>query len=292
MAALDRFPVVPEVELGEESRELAEMVAARRDLVAATARQIDAYVEHHGLSAREAAAKARATGPIDPADLVPEQVGWREVASALEADPERGQALWQAIKADAARELATGFRAGRSLEPGDGSPHGRARYKAIVDWLEAALEPRNGLEHLLVQQMASAHELHLRWTARAVQRAELDAWHGDQDRKRELARMSPAQRERYEAYEGWAPPRLSDAEALDQAVLIADRYQRSFLRLLKAFRDTRRVIGAVVVGEGGTLNVAAGPQQVNVVPAPAVRQRKARAKMPARLHTADSTPRE
>ena len=128
------------------------------------------------------------------------------------------------------------------------------------------LRPRDGLEHLLVQQMAIAHELHLRWQARAVQRMDLEVWHGDSDRRRELEGMSPARRARYQQWDGWVPPRVSDAEAMDQAVLIADRYQRGFLRLLKAFRETRRVIGAVVVAEGGTLNVTGGPQQVNVHP--------------------------
>ena len=116
----------------------------------------------------------------------------------------------------------------------------------------------------MVHQLAAAYEQHLRWQALAVQRAETEAWRGEQDKRRALQGMSPAQRERYQEREGWVPPRVSEAAAVEQAVLIADRYQRAFLRLLKAFRDTRRVIGAVIVGEGGTLNVAAGPQQVNL----------------------------
>ena len=50
--------------------------------------------------------------------------------------------------------------------------------------------------------------------------------------------------------EGWLPPRQSDAEAVEQAVMIADRYQRQFLRLLRAFRDMRRVLGTVVMTGG------------------------------------------
>ena len=51
------------------------------------------------------------------------------------------------------------------------------------------------------------------------------------------------------------PPRLSDAEAIDQAVMVADRYRRAFLRLLRTLRDIRRVMGTVVM-TGGQLNVA------------------------------------
>ena len=62
--------------------------------------------------------------------------------------------------------------------------------------------------------------------------------------------------------EEWQPPRLGDAEAVDRAALMADRFQRQFLRLMRAYRDQRRLLGAVVVAAGGQLNVA--EQQVNV----------------------------
>ncbi len=258
----------PSLTLDRQRDEFAELSSARRDLAAAVSRQIDFYVEHYKLPPHEAATKARQALPFDPADRPADQVSWWELSTTLDADPDQGQALWGAIKDEAREELATGFRAARSVEPSavSGRPLDRAQFRVIVEALDSALKPRDGLEHLLIQQMAAAHEMHLRWQARAVQRAELEAWRGDADRRRELERMSPAQRERYEAVEGWVPPRLSETEAIAQAVMIADRYQRSFLRLLKAFRDTRRVIGAVVVAEGGTLNVSDGPQQVNVNP--------------------------
>ena len=81
--------------------------------------------------------------------------------------------------------------------------------------------------------------------------------------RRALERMSPRQRERHEELDGWLPPHQSDAEAIDQAVMIADRYQRQFLRLLRTFRDNRRVMGTVVM-TGGQLNVAEQIQQVNL----------------------------
>ncbi len=265
----------PSPSLERERRELAELRAARRELADAVIRQIDFYVEHFDKAPHEAAQSALEALPYDPAARPADQVSWRELQHALDAEPDKGQALWGAIKDEAREELAIGFRAARSVEPSalSGHPLDRAQFSVIVEALREALRPRDGLEGLLVQQMAAAHEMHLRWQHRAVQRMEMDAWHGDADRRRDLARMSPAQRERSQEMEGWVPPRLSDAEALDQAVLIADRYQRGFLRLLKAFRDTRRVIGSVIVAEGGMLNVTDGPQQVNVNPPPAHRRR-------------------
>ncbi len=255
--AEDHWPAV----IGDD-RALAELAASQRELVATIARQIDYYVAGYGLSANEAAAKARDLGLNVPEDRPPDQVSWFDLSNLLEADPERGQALWGSVKAAAEEELVRGIRSTRSVEAQvGGRPYERAQVLAIAAALRTALVPRDGLEELLIHQMACAYELHLRWQEVAVRRGESEAWHGDRDRRRELNNMSPARRERYQAMEGWVPPRVSDAEAIEQAVMLAERYQRMFLRLLAAFRETRRLVGTLVVA-GGQVNI--GEQQVNV----------------------------
>ena len=247
--------------MGDE-RALAELAASQRELVATIARQIDFYVTGYGLSPTEAAAKARGLGLNVPEDRPADQVSWHDLTNLIEADPERGYSLWGSVKATAAEELAKGIRSARSVEAQvGGRPYERAQVLAIAAALRTALAPRDALEEVLIHQMACAYELHLRWQEVAVRRGESEAWHGDRDRRRELENMSPARRERYQAMEGWVPPRLSDAEAIEQAVMIAERYQRSFLRLLTAFRETRRVVGTLVVA-GGQVNI--GEQQLNV----------------------------
>ncbi len=246
----------------EDERALAELAASQRELVATIARQIDYYVAGYGLSPTEAAAKARDLGLNVPEDRSPDQISWFDLSNLMEADAERGRALWASVKAVAQEELATGIRSTRSVEAQiEGHPYERAQVLVIAAALRTALSPRDGLEDLLIHQMACAYELHLRWQEVAVRRGESEAWHGDRDRRRELENMSPARRERYQAMEGWVPPRLSDAEAIEQAVMIAERYQRMFLRLLTAFRETRRLVGTLVVA-GGQVNI--GEQQVNV----------------------------
>ena len=247
--------------MGDE-RALAELAASQRELVATIARQIDYYVTGYGFSPTEAAARARDLGLNVPEDRPPDQISWFDISTLLEADPERGQAIWDSVKAAAAEELSRGIRSARSVEAQvEGRPYERAQVLAIAAALRTALSPRDALEELLVHQMACAYELHLRWQEVAVRRGESEAWHGDRDRRRELENMSPAQRERYQAMEGWVPPRLSDAEAIEQAVMIAERYQRAFLRLLTAFRETRRLVGTLVVA-GWQVNI--GERQLNV----------------------------
>jgi glutamate/tyrosine decarboxylase-like PLP-dependent enzyme len=43
--------------------------------------------------------------------------------------------------------------------------------------------------------------------------------------------------------------------AVDRTVAMQDRFLRQFLRLMKCYRDGRRLLGAFVVAAGGQLNV-------------------------------------
>ena len=95
--------------------------------------------------------------------------------------------------------------------------------------------------------MAQAWTAHLRWLHRHAQTDSMESYRLERDA-----------RQRGE----WQPLRLGEAEAVDRAALMAHRFQRQFLRLLKAFRDQRRLLGSVVVAAGGQLNVA--EQQINL----------------------------
>src|SRR5262249_2722931 len=65
-----------------------------------------------------------------------------------------------------------------------------------------------------------------------------------------------------EAHGCWQPPRVRDAEAVEQAAAMVERFNRIFLRILRALRDLRRYALAVIVQNAGQVNVAG--QQVNV----------------------------
>jgi hypothetical protein len=245
-----------------DDRDLRDLAAARRELVASVTRQIDFSVKQLQMTPADAARRVREYLETEPDTVEAERVSWLDLSNLIECDAERGQALWQRLRDEAANEIGTGTRTSRSLERPTGSkPYDRAQFAAVIEGLFEALKPRDQLEELLIHQMAAAYHQHLTWQTLATQRVESEAWHGESDKRRALANMAPSQRERYENDYGWVPPRVSDAEAIEQAVLMADRYQRSFLRLMKAFRDNRRLFGALIVA-GGQVNI--GEQQVNV----------------------------
>jgi len=253
------------VPVNPEHDALAELVASRHDLSSALTRLIDFQVKQMNRTPEEAAAFVRSRDGIPAEEREPQHVSWYDLAALLESEPGRGETLWQRVKAQAAAEQDSGTRASLAIEQKvPGHPMDRARFMVVLAGLRDSLKPRDALENLMLQQMASAYEQHLFWTERAAQRAQEEEWEGDRDRRREWERLSPAQKERYALDHGWMPPRVSTHAAIDQAVLIADRYQRSFLRLLKALRDQRRLVGTLVVA-GGQVNI--GERQVNVAAA-------------------------
>ena len=266
-------------------RELEQLQASKADMAAAIGTHIDWLLEMEAgamlRSAEDMEAEsfgiaevnARARHPLvhDPGidhrtgRLDPGQVSWNDLGRLMEHEPERGRDLWFAIKAAARHELATGVRGANALEGPmsmQRSPWQRARYLAIVDALNDDLRPRGALEALMIQRIASTYELCLRWQALAIERQELEVWQGESMVRQERERMSAAQRERHRLEHGYLPPRLSQAEAIQEAALMADRFERAFLRLVREFRNQRRVFASLVVA-GGQVNITDGPQQVN-----------------------------
>ena len=265
-------------------RDLEQLNASKAELAGAISRQIDWLLDMEAggmlrtaddmaaepFGIAEVSARARQPLGYDPAidhegQPAPEQVGWYALGHLIEHEPEKGRDVWQAIKHAARHELATGVRAADALEaPGEGrTPYRRAQYLAIIDALNEDLHPRGALEGLMIQRMAAVYEQCLIWQQLSIRRMEEDTWQGERDKRRALDNMRPAERERYEQDYGWLPPRLSQAEAVQQAAVMADRFERAFLRLVRAFRDYRRMFASLIVA-GGQVNIADGPQQVNI----------------------------
>jgi hypothetical protein len=225
---------------------VTELAVAKRDMVEAISRNIaDLVAAYEGssepLSVAEASTRLRQPAPPQSGPTEPDQVSWHELGNLIEHEPARAVTVYEEIKAAARAELQTGTRVARTLEGVGSIPYARAQFLAILDALRISYEPQNPAEVLLVQEMAACLEQHLRWQKCVTERTDQEAF--------------MAVRERYELEHGYMPPRVSDIEAVDQAVLNADRYLRMFLRLGRTLRDMRRVLGTVIV-QGGQLNLA------------------------------------
>ncbi len=177
--------------------------------------------------------------PATPETIAPEQIGWLDLTRAVEHDETQGVALWRRVRHDASEQIATGAHGAQTVA--GAGPYERALYFATRDALADGLQPRNGLDWLLVDQMTQALTMQQRWASEHSAMLNNEA--------RQIERQ-------IEQLGGWQAPRLAQAQAVERAAIMADRFQRAFLRLLKTYRDQRRLIGAVIVADGGQLNVA------------------------------------
>src|SRR5215212_1430314 len=173
-------------------------------------------------------------------DRAAADVSWYDLTDEMTRDHDAGMALWGRAKQAATNELAVGHTGAVAVEPYHAGPWQRAQFFAVRAALADGLQPRNGMERLLLDGMAQAWTMHLHWVGKHAKTESLDAWRVERD-----------SRERGE----WQPPRLGDAEAVDRAAQMADRFQRQFLRLMKCYRDGRR-LGVSMTVTGGQVNVA------------------------------------
>jgi hypothetical protein len=70
------------------------------------------------------------------------------------------------------------------------------------------------------------------------------------DDRQERERTTTTQRERHRPEHGYLPPRLAQAEAIQEAALMSDRFERAFPRLVREFRNQRRIFASLVVAGG------------------------------------------
>lgn len=278
-------PIVIDYE--QRRRDLEELAACKNDIAGAIGDRICWLLEmeaagqlrnaetmaNEPFGLAEANARARAPLNYEPGKdrrtgkLAPDQVSWNELGNLIEHEPAQARDLWLAVKGAARDELASGVRAAKALEsgmPSSNQPWQRARYLAIVDELRADLQPRGQLEALLIQRMASTYHLCLYWQTVAIEREEFEEFQGDATIRRERPDMTPRQKERQRMDYGYLPPRVTQADAIHDAYLMSERFERAFLRLVREFRNLRRTFSNLIVA-GGTVNIAdGGPQQVNI----------------------------
>jgi hypothetical protein len=220
-----------------------------RELAASYRSVVDYYRKKLGLDAGQAV--ARAEEPNTPEeewrtlDAPAADVTWWQLEDLARSNPDLAVRRWQEIKAEALEELRSGHRAGAATEGYRSTPMQRARFLAIRDELVAGWQPRNGVERQLLDTMAQAQTAGLFWLERLSQRFSVEAARAGID----------------EEEHGWETPRVDEQAALEQAAAMVDRFNRIFLRTLRALRDLRRW-PAVVVQNACQINV--GSRQVNV----------------------------
>src|SRR5262245_27468803 len=179
-----------------------------------------------GLSTQEAAAKAverPSLGHVwEKLERPAEVTTWSDIQELASYSPERALDRWEEVKQAAREELRSGERAARDVEVLTNNAYQRAQFLALREDLYQAWNPRNGIERQLIDMMAQAATAQAFWLLRAVERC------------------------------------LPD----EPSVAMVDRFNRIFVRTLRALVDLRKAPISVLVQHAEQINVA--QEQVNV----------------------------
>ena len=210
------------------------------------------YRTHHKMTTDQAIARAREIADSDEIvqDILrrpPEVIDWSDIDIVGQRDPAKALELWEEIKTQALEELRSGHRSAAALQPVVNSPWQRARFMALRHELAEEWQPRNGIERQLIDTMALAQSGCFEWMETLAYRTSL---------------KSVGQKKLDEESPPWVPPRVSEAEAVEQAAAMMDRFNKIFLRSLRALRDLRRHGRPLIVQNAGQVNVA--EQQMNL----------------------------
>jgi hypothetical protein len=231
--------------------EAPEAETLARELTAAYRAYVEHYRRVYKTTGTEAMAHADEPGSPAYEEMLlqrpADEVSWHDLQYVAERDPERMTQGWEKIKQVALHEVQCGHRAAIVLEGAVTQPWKRALFLALRKEISSGWQPRNGVERQLIDTMAQAQAAVLFWQERLFLWATTDPVN---EKKEDRERA------------GWLPPRVSASEAVDQAAAMVDRFNRMFLRTLRAFCNLRKVPLAVVVQNAGQVNV--GQQQVNV----------------------------
>jgi hypothetical protein len=225
-----------EVAVKPETRpEALEVKALARQLASAYWDRVNRYKHELGLSTQGAVAKAEEPCSLSRLwkiqDRPSEELTWGDLEESVGKTGGRALDRWEEIKGEALEELRSGHRAGAVVLGRHSGPFDLARFLAIRAELAVGWQPRNGVERQLIDVMAQAQAGLFFWQERLYDRAAVDL-----------------------------------PDVAEQAGAMVERFNRMFLRTLRALQDLRRYTTPVIVQNAGQVNV--GGQQVNMAAVP------------------------
>ena len=219
-----------------------------------------AYYFHHQMEMALPDADGRARGRREEEDeeayldllegRPPDKMTWWDYTKLMEHRPEVGARKWGALLEEAYAELESGSRASYAMSlTGFDTPRERAEFLALRTAFALQWQPAGGIEWALLDQMAQAYTMGAIWQRLCTDRV-----------LRECMTMKKEEEEGIRR--GWERPRLDYVQAQAQATDMVDRWQKVFLRTVRALRDLRRYSPAISVNvaDGGQVNI--GQQQV------------------------------
>jgi hypothetical protein len=187
----------------------------------------------------------------DALSMSPEDLSWNAIGQFEEENPGSFTTIWERVKQYARDELESGHRAA-SVAVDNQRPIMRARFLVLREKYIREWQPRNVLESEMIDAICQAKTIRDYWMTLATERVAVEC-----EIERYWVQVSGKRSER----------RIDGTESAHDAREEAERWDRVFIRSVRALRDLRRYTTAVIVNnQGGQVNVATDEsKQTNVV---------------------------
>lgn len=205
-------------------------------------------------------------------------ISWYSLERVFRSKPAYAQQLWEEVKEQALKDFKSGHFAAEMFERTDWQKDvwKRAHFVVIYEEMIAAYQPRDVIEHSMVEMVAVNYFLWQHWVREHLQRAtseprresyDYQEWAKKNAEVTTYYKKEKYTRQRQHHWTGgyWDIPYQSEADAIQHALEMADRCRRAYHAAVRALRDWRRYNVPVVVNNPKQVNIATeGGQQVNI----------------------------
>lgn len=180
--------------------------------------------------------------------------------------PRVAERFWERTKLEGRKEFISGHLSANITFPEGYMKQvwNMARYLGVRESFIDDWKPTGGIEYSLIDMLTQTYFQWQFWLEQTVKRSQTR----EREQHPEYSRWM-AQREKEYSAQGWTDgywfrPFVSEQQALEHAVQMADRWNRMYMRTLRQLRDLRRYT-PVTINNPNQVNIAAeGGQQVNV----------------------------
>ncbi len=196
--------------------------------------------------------------PLDCLDFV-------DLAEMWPVAPRMAEGIWEKLKIEAGDRFESGHLATEAVCPEHymRTAWSVASYLGLRESFIAEWGPRGGIELSLIDILAQAFLQYQYWMKQSVLRTQTEP-------RREAegyTAWKEGKRQEFKAC-GWLPgywdlPYVSEQQAIEHAAIMADRWNRIYMRTLRNLRDLRRY--SVTINNPQQVNIASdGGQQLNI----------------------------
>ena len=186
----------------------------------------------HACKSREEAIKQLDTLMSLPLDIL----GFGDLGELFSYSPRTAEGLWEIAKIEGRAEFESGHLAANITFPVDYMKGlwNIARYLGVRESFIDDWQPQGGIEIAMIDMLAQSYFQWQYWLEQTVKRSETR----EHTEHPEYCKWKARWIEEDKGY--WFRPLVSDQQALEHPVQMADRFNRIFMRTLRQLRDLRR----------------------------------------------------